>query len=51
MAGGAAVNAVAARASADPATLWRLCRRYEQVGLRSVVCLAQPRQEGMCPVA
>jgi Winged helix-turn helix len=40
VAAGQRIQALASQAQCDPATIWRLCRRYEQVGL---VCLLADR--------
>lgn len=37
MAAGERVQSVAAQLQCDPSTIWRVCRRYEQAGLRAVV--------------
>ena len=37
VAAGGRTAAVAARASCDPATVWRVCRRYERGGLPAVL--------------
>jgi transposase len=36
MADGARVAPVAAKFDRDPATIWRICRRYEERGLKAV---------------
>src|SRR5688572_20550622 len=36
VAGGARIGAVAAQTGCDPATIWRICRRYERLGLDAV---------------
>src|SRR5215468_5545603 len=42
VAAGDSIQAVAARLECDPATVWRVCRRYEQGGLRRLL-LDEPR--------
>src|SRR5262245_66685508 len=42
VAAGEPVQAVAARLECDRATVWRVCRRYEQGGLKGLL-LDQPR--------
>jgi transposase len=44
IAGGQPVQQVAARCECDPATVWRLCRRYEEAGLAAL--LAEPDRSG-----
>jgi len=44
MADGEALQQVAARWECDPATVWRLCRRYEGAGLAAL--LADPHRSG-----
>src|SRR2546430_16218002 len=44
IAGGEAVPPVAARRECAPATVWRLCRRYEEAGLGALV--AEPDRSG-----
>src|SRR5437764_1124005 len=44
IAGGEPVQQVAARWECDPATVWRLCRRYEKAGLAAL--LAGPDRSG-----
>ena len=42
VAGGDPIQAVASRLECDPATVWRVCRRYEQGGLKALL-LDEPR--------
>src|SRR5437588_7312455 len=42
VADGESIGAIAARLECDPATVWRVCRRYEQGGLKSLL-LDEPR--------
>src|SRR5215510_7846015 len=42
VAAGEPIGAIAARLECDPATVWRVCRRYEQGGLKSLL-LDEPR--------
>src|SRR5262245_36323104 len=42
VAGGEPIQAVASRLGCDPSTVWRVCRRYEQGGLRKLL-LDEPR--------
>jgi hypothetical protein len=44
VAGGQSVQGIAARWECDPATVWRLCRHYEQDGLDAL--LAAPQRSG-----
>ena len=44
VAAGEAVHTIAARWECDPATVWRLCRRYEEAGLAAL--LADPDRSG-----
>ena len=37
VAAGEPIGAIAARLECDPATVWRVCRRYEQGGLKSLL--------------
>ena len=37
MAAGERVQTVASQLQCDPSTIWRVCRRYEQVGMAAVV--------------
>jgi hypothetical protein len=42
VAGGEPIQAVASRMECDPSTVWRICRRYEQNGLKYLL-LDEPR--------
>jgi hypothetical protein len=42
VADGEPIGAIAARLECDPATVWRVCRRYERGGLKSLL-LDEPR--------
>jgi hypothetical protein len=42
VAAGEPIAAIAARLECDPATVWRVCRRYEQGGLNALL-LDEPR--------
>jgi len=42
VAAGEPIQAIAARLECDPATVWRICRRYEQGGLKQLL-LDEPR--------
>ena len=46
IAGGERVGVVAERLNCDPATVWRICRRYESARLESVSLLSMPRRKG-----
>src|SRR6516225_4408734 len=42
VAGGEPIHSVASRMACDPATVWRVCRRYEQGGCKHLL-LDEPR--------
>src|SRR3954464_8044416 len=43
VAAGESIGAIAGRLECDPATVWRVCRRYEQGGLKALL-LDEPRE-------
>lgn len=47
IANGDPVGLTGVRSQCDPATVWRICRRYEQHGISAVFRLSQPRLR--CP--
>src|SRR5215208_7380200 len=46
MAAGARTAAVARQVQCDPATVWRICRRYERDGLAGLLALSAPPRSG-----
>lgn len=42
---GERIGAVADRFQCDPASIWRVCRRFERLGLPSVLSLLTPREQ------